>query len=93
MKLKEPTCHAERINDEFFNATGALSTIAVDVRALANAMLALGLSSGEDLYRMGEEISNHARAAAQAHSEHINRQSEGTLYSSISSTHHRDASK
>lgn len=85
MKLREPECHAQRLNDDLFNATGALTTIAQDVRQIALAMCTLGLSSGEDLYRMSEEISAHARAAASAHGEYVARQAEGTLYSPISS--------
>lgn len=80
MEKKEPTCHAQRINDELFNATGALTTIAQEVRRIASAMMVLGLPAGEDLYRMGEDISSHAKAAAEAHAEHVGRQANGTLY-------------
>lgn len=80
MKLKEPECHAQRLNNDIFDATGALTTIAQDVRAMASAMLTLGLSSGEDLYRMGEEVAKYARVVAHSHGEYVNRQSEGSLY-------------
>lgn len=93
MKLREPTCHAQRLNDEIFDATGSLSAIGQDVRHIASAMLALGLSSGEDLYRMGEEISKHAAAAASAHSAYVHRQAEGTLYASLTATAKQDATK
>ena len=83
MEPKEPACHAQRLNDKLFNATGSLTRIAQDIRNIASAMCALGISAGDDLYRMSEEISENARDAATAHGEHVTRQAEGTLYALI----------
>jgi len=83
MNPEEPKFHAKRISNQLFEATGSLTRIAQDVRNIASAMDALGLSSGADLYRMGEEIAEHARAVAHSYGEYVSRQADGTLYASI----------
>jgi len=72
--------HAQRINEEIFNANDDLNRVAQDLQSIAHAMDVLGMDTSSVLHAIAATVRRSGQTVVSAHTEYVRRQADNTLY-------------